>query len=120
MCAEPIDPATIRFRSVVTPSVNRQSGGWPPSKWCGALRVSSVTAASPCCSRTPAPVSTANARCTPGNAENGPSAAMSATLTRTCQSVASGQASSSRVLPPPLRQGWRGTVSRAMRCRVMA
>ena len=58
---------------------------------------------------TPAPCSTTNQRCTPANTENAPSAAMLATLMRNRQALPGGQASSSRVKPPPLRQGC-GTV----------
>ena len=61
---------------------------------------------------TPAPCSTANQRVTPLKAENGASVAMSATLRRTCQAAALGQASSSRLLPAPLRQGWGGVSAR--------
>jgi hypothetical protein len=64
-------------------------------------------------SSTPAPCNTANQRSTPGKAEKGPSARMSATLMRKAQSSRDGQASSSRVSPPPLRQGCGSTASSA-------
>ena len=55
--------------------------------------------------QTPSPSSTANQRLTPTKLENGPDCTTSATEARHCQATESGQASSSRVVPPPLRQG---------------
>jgi hypothetical protein len=111
--------AASGFKSRLGPRSNRQatlaspenaSGGSPERRICSAPSIVRAT---------PPPSSTTNQRATSGKRENGPSASISATLTRTRQSPPSGQANSSRVTPPPLRQGCGGVAARATRRGVM-
>ena len=57
---------------------------------------------------TPPPNST-NQHSVSSNDEEGPSAAMSATLMRHCHAAPAGPASKTHVVPPPLRHGVAGT-----------
>ncbi len=112
----PSAPRHMRLRSRTGPPRRRQPGAWAPSKARGASPRRSAWGWPPKSSTTPSPDSRANQRRTPAKAEKGPSAPMSATLMRSRQSVGWGQASSSRVTPPPLRQGVQGARSSAMAC----
>ena len=112
-------PLTIRLKSCVGPA---KSVHWvlaAPSNCNGALAASSVCACLAMSRRTPAPLNTANQRSTPSKRENGPLATTSATDMRHCQSPCGGHTASSRVMPPPLRQGVAATSASAMRCQPM-
>jgi hypothetical protein len=101
-------------------STNRlQCTGLAPSKFSGgSARVSRRSL--PCvCRITPPPSTTANQRSTPSKREKLQAAVMSATDMRTFQWVASGSASSSRVMPRPLRQGCGTIESRSTSCQFM-
>ena len=110
-------PFSMKLKSCVGPPKGSQSVAAPPLNANGASPCCSVVVLPSTVKQTPSPCSTANQRCTPVKLENGPDCTTSATDTRHSQSSARGHASSSRVVPPPLRHGVGGTSLRQTTCQ---
>lgn len=98
----------ITFRSVTGASPGSPAQGTSPGKWTEGELGRTVTSSRLSIDNRSSPASTASSRSTPGNTENGPPRVTLAMLMRQSKSAKpppDGDATTSRVTPPPFLQG---------------